>query len=181
VRIQTKKSLIIKKIILWTIGAITFSIVVFSAYQLFNPQLNPIPMSLRKQLTFSPFVIPSSTKGYSTSSYRFNIAENSVQVLSYKIGLPSHTVTISEYTQPAQFTEIPDFKTTFLSNAIKQYATVQTSNGVIYLGRLSKQNNAQVGVMLERGLVVFLLPDSDIEQSGWRELGDQFEIQKSAT
>jgi hypothetical protein len=140
---------------------------------------NPIPPEIRKQLTFSPFVLPVGTKDFSTADYKLTTAESGIKVLSY--GIHTNTgaaVTLSEYTQPDQFTDIAEYKDRFLTNVAKQYATVQTSNGVIYLGRLTRDNNRQLGIMLEKGLLVFMNPDKEMDQVQWHSLGDQLVIQK---
>ncbi|TAL14613.1 hypothetical protein EPN95_02315 [Patescibacteria group bacterium] len=140
---------------------------------------DPIPTSIRSRLTFSPFVIPMNTTKYTTSNYVFAIPEGAVDTLSYTItSKDGQTITLSEYTQPQQFNDIPDYKNQFLSNVIQQYDTVQTVSGAINLGHLTKQHNKQVGVMIERGLLVFLNPSTDLSSSQWRSLGDQFVIQK---
>jgi hypothetical protein len=111
--------------------------------------------------------------------YKLTIAESDIKVLSY--GIHTNTgaaVTLSEYTQPDQFTDIAEYKDRFLTNVAKQYATVQTSNGVIYLGRLTRDNNRQLGIMLEKGLLVFMNPDKEMDQVQWHSLGDQLVIQK---
>ncbi len=94
------------------------------------------------------------------------------------IHFDGNTVTVSEYSQPPEFTEIPEYKNRFLSNVINQYDTVQTSNGTIYLGRATKQDKKQLALMIERGLLVFMSPDKDLANAQWRSIGDQFEIQK---
>lgn len=139
---------------------------------------NPIPDNIQSQLTFSPFVLPSGSKEYSTSDYTFTTPEEQVQVLSYVIRLQDSTIAVSEYTQPPEFIDIPEYKDRFLTNIAKQYDTVPTANGTIYLGRLSRQNDKQLAVMLERGLLVFMSPDKDLTPSQWRNIGDQLEIQK---
>lgn len=142
---------------------------------------NPIPTHLRPQLSFSPFVMPSSARSYTTDGYKFSTAEGKVQILSYIIHTKdAGSVAVSEYTQPQEFSEIPEYKDRFLTNVAKQDGTVQTSNGTIYLGRMSAQNNKQLAVMLERGLIVFMSPDRDLDQADWRRLGDQLTIQKIA-
>lgn len=141
--------------------------------------INPIPQQIRSQLTFSPFVLPSNTNNYSATDYKFSTAEDKVQILSYLIHSKNSTISVSEYPQPLEFTEIPEYKDRFLTNIINQYATVTTANGVIYLGRAVKQNNKQLAIMIERGLLVFMSPDKDLEQTEWRNLGDQLEIQKN--
>ncbi|MGB3945270.1 MAG: hypothetical protein WBK76_00315 [Candidatus Saccharimonadales bacterium] len=56
---------------------------------------------------------------------------------------------------------------------------MQSANGTIYLGRLSKQDNKQVGIMIERGLLVFFYPTTgDIDEVTWRKLGDALQVQK---
>ena len=147
-------------------------------YQYMTRDSNPIPQQMRSKLTFSPFVIPTDTKNISTSNYKFDKVEDGTEIFSYLISLKSYNVTISEYTQPSQFTDIPEYKNQFLSEVIKQYGTVQTSNGTIYLGRAAKQNNKQLAIMIESGLIVFLNPDKELTNAQWRSIGDQLEIQK---
>lgn len=147
-----------------------------------GPGPSPIPESISSKLNFSPFIIPESNEEFTTRSYKLG-SENSdaVPVFSYIITSADakHSITVSEYTQPAEYSDIPEYKTQFLSNIAKQYATVQSSNGTIYLGRQSKQNNKQLAVMLERGLLVFFAPTTgDVDEATWRALGDALEIQK---
>lgn len=156
--------------VLITIGAVGFW------YTTRTP--SPIPSEISSQLTFSPLVISKNTDNYSTTDYKFSTAEGKVQILSYLIHLKGSTVSISEYVQPTEFVEIPEYKDRFLTNIIKQYATIQTANGTIYLGRAVKQNDKQLAVMIERGLLVFMSPDKEITEEQWRKLGDKLEIQK---
>lgn len=101
-----------------------------------------------------------------------------MQLLTFIVHFNGKAVTVSEYIQPPQFAEITEYKERFLNNVIKQYATVQTSNGTIYLGKQQKQNDKQLGIMLERGLVIMFNPEHDLTQAEWRHLGDQFDVQK---
>lgn len=149
-------------------------------YRYVTRDTSPIPPTLRAQLTFSPFVLPKESKTYTTTDYKFSTAEGNVQILSYLIHLNNSTITVSEYAQPSQFAEIPGYKDSFLSNVIQQYATVQTSNGTIYLGRLPRQNNQQLAIMVERGLLVLMSPNKEINGPQWRTLVEQFEIEKIA-
>jgi len=140
--------------------------------------VSSIPEDIRTQLTFSPFVIPNNTKNYSTADYKFSTAEDKVKILSYATKLEDSIISVSEYPQPPEFTEITEYKDRFLSNIINQYDTVQTVNGTIYLGRATKQDNKQLGVMIERGLLVFMSPSQDLDSNAWRNFGDKLEIQK---
>lgn len=137
-----------------------------------------LPIEISSTLTFSPFVL-SKSQEFTASDYKFSTAENNIQILNYVIKtFDGTTITLSEYTQPPEFTEIPEYKDRFLTNVAQQYDTVQTANGTIYLGRLAKQKNRQLGVMLERGLIVFMSPDKPLDKTQWRALGDQLYIQK---
>lgn len=167
-----------KKVVI--IAVIILTTAAVGGYLYITRDTSPIPPQVRKQLTFSPFVIPVETKNYSTTNYNFSTAEEEVQILSYKINATGWVISISEYPQPPQFAEIPEYKSRFLDNVAKQYETVSTSSGTIYLGRAVKLNNKQLGVMLERGLLVFLSPDKDLSEDQWRKLGDQMEIEKVA-
>ncbi len=165
----------------WRIFALAVAIcgLAGGAYYYSAASPSPLPASIQADLTFSPFVIPRSAAHYSSTDFKFSTAENKVQILSYLIHTENHgVISISEYAQPPEFTEVPEYKDRFLTNVSKQYATVQTANGTIYLGRLARQNDKQLGVMLEKGLLVFLSPARELDQAAWRNLGDQLEVQK---
>jgi hypothetical protein len=87
-------------------------------------------------------------------------------------------VTLSEYPQPPQFNDIPEYRDRFLNNIASQYKTVQSASGVIYLGKMVKQDGRQLGIMLERGLIVFMNPERELSDAEWRQLGDLLEIRK---
>ena len=168
----------IKSIVIRTVVAVVLTAGLVTGYLYFTRDTNPIPNDIRQQLTFSPFVVPSGAADITTSNYAYTTAEDQVYVFSFVVQLPNEKVIISEYIQPPEFTDIPESRERFLTNIAKQYATVPTSNGTIYLGRLSLQDDKQVGILLERGLLVFMNPDNDLDEATWRRLGDQLEIQK---
>ncbi len=140
---------------------------------------NPIPIDIRKKLVFSPFVLPKGSKEYVTKDYKYSTSEDRVPILSFIIhSNEGADIALSEYAQPPQFNDIPEYKERFLTNVAKQYDSVQTSNGTIYLGKMTRQNNKQLAVMLEKGLLVFMNPNTEINQAQWRKLGDNLEIKK---
>jgi hypothetical protein len=150
-----------------------------TVYRYMTKAQNPLPATISSKLTFSPFVLPSDHYDYHVSDYRLSKTEDGTQLLSFRVLTPSTTrVDVSEYPEPPQFTDIPEYKDRFLSNVVQQYQSVSTANGTIYLGKLAKQSNRQVGVMLERGLIMFLNPNKEMDAAAWRQLGDKFEIQK---
>jgi hypothetical protein len=162
---------------MWTLAVLSLAAIGVGGYLYFAHDNNPIPAALRSQLTFSPFVLPKDTKEYTTTDYKFITAEDKVRTLSYSIHTTNGIISVQEQSQPLEFTEIAEYKDRFLNN-MKQYDTVQTANGIIYLGRLALQDNKQVGIMIERGLLVFMRPDKELNAPQWRNLGDQLEIQK---
>lgn len=168
----------IKTSIVWAVAVLVFAASLTAGYLYLSRDNNPIPDDIQRQLTFSPFVLPSNTADITTSDYAYTSAEDKVQVFTFVVQLPETKVAVSEYIQPPEFTDIAEYRERFLTNIAKQYATVPTSNGTIYLGRLSLQDNKQVGILLERGLLVFMNPDKELDEASWRELGDQLEIQK---
>lgn len=140
-----------------------------------------IPAPIRQELAFSPLIVTLDNKDYEATDYKLSEVEDGVQLLSFVVHFQDKKVTVSEYTQPPQFVEITEYRERFLNNVIKQYATVQTANGTIYLGKQQKQNDKQLGIMLERGLVILFNPEENLTQAEWRRLGDQFDIQKIDT
>lgn len=164
---------------LMALGAVLLASGAIIAYRAATRPTSPMPPSVQDQLTFSPLVIPLGNKTYTTSEYKFTPVEDNVHVLTYRAVSTDAQLTVTEYPQPTQFTEVPEYKERFLSNVIGQYSTVQTANGTIYLGRPAKQGDKQVGVLLERGLLVFMQPDQDMDPALWRQFGDSLEIQKA--
>lgn len=166
---------------LWILGGMIAAIaLVASGFALANvlkPRQNPIPSSLSSQLEFSPFVIPANVESPKTSDYKVGRVEADT-VLSYVIHIDDATVTVSEYQQPPQFSDVPDFKDKFLENTIQKSTSLSTSSGTIILGTQAKQQNKQLGVMLERGLVVFMNPSKSLEQKQWRAIGDALDVVK---
>lgn len=140
-----------------------------------------IPSQVSTNLTFSPFALAGDAGSYSASDYKFSTAEGDVQILTYLIHTQDGTtITVSQYAQPPEFNDIPEYKDRFLTNVAKQYDTVQTSNGTVYLGRMTKQDNKQLAVMTEKGLLVLMNPDKEMSQAQWRSLVERLEIQKTS-
>ena len=166
---------------LWILGGIIAAIALvaagFALANLLKPRPNPIPSSLSSQLEFSPLVIPANVESPKTSDYKVGKIEEDT-VLSYIIHIDDATVTVSEYQQPSQFSDVPDFKDKFLENTIQQSTSVSTAGGTIILGTQAKQQNKQLGMMLERGLVVFMNPSKSLEQKQWRTIGDALDVVK---
>jgi hypothetical protein len=150
----------------------------FIAYTVWPRDTGLIPKAVAKELAFSPLVLTGEGTGVFASEFRVTNAEDGSKVLIYQINMPDNMITVSQYAQPPQFSEIPDYKDRFLTNVANQYTTVQTSNGTIYLGRMAKQDNKQLAVMVERGLLIFMNPQHDLEPAQWRSIGEQLELQK---
>jgi hypothetical protein len=159
------------------IAAIAFIAAGFALANFLKPRPNPIPTSVSSQLDFSPLVIPANVKNPTTSDYKVGKVEDDT-VLSYIIHIDDATVTVSEYQQPSQFSDVPDFKDKFLENTIQKSTSISTASGTIILGTQAKQQNKQLGVMLERGLVVFMNPSKTLEQKQWRTIGDTLDVVK---
>lgn len=152
----------------------------YGVYAYMTHKTAVLPASIQTKLTFSPLVVDGNSQDFTSSDFKSSKVEDGTELLSFLVHTASgNTVSVSEYTQPPQFTDIPEYKSRFLSNVAKQYDTVQTSNGVIYLGRQAKNNNKQLAVMLEKGLVIFMAPDKEIDNTQWRKLGDQLELQEN--
>jgi len=139
---------------------------------------NPIPKDLRTNLSFSPLVIPLDSIQINSRDYELSKAEDGAQILSYNLEVKNYEVIVSEYVQPPEFTDITGYRDRFLTNVIAQHATVQTANGTIYLGTLSQSNGEQIGVMIEKGLMVFMRPSAELDEMTWRFIGDRFVIVK---
>lgn len=158
-------------VLIVAIGAIV------TLFILTRPPKEPVP-TWQSELNFSPFLISNNASGYTESDHKVSVSEEEVKILSYVVTTPQTTVTISEYPQPPQFNDIPEYRDRFLNNIASQYKTVQTASGVIYVGKMVKQGDKPLGVMLERGLIVFMNPARELSDTEWRELGDLLEIKK---
>lgn len=175
VRINPRRK--IKNIVLFAIIAGVIIIMLSGVLLYFNRDRNPIPNDLRSSLVFSPLVIPLEDDTFTTKNYTLNRAENNDQILSYTITFEDKDIAVSQYTQPTEFIEIPEYKDRFLTNVVQQNEVVQTANGAIYLGQLSKQDNAQLGVMLENGLIIFMRPNQPLDANEWRRIGENLQVQ----
>ncbi len=144
--------------------------------------VSTLPTDIREQMEFSPFVISSTSSDYTASNYEYFPTEDGSRSLYFQVTAASgEKIGVTQSVQPQAFNEIPDYKTQFLTNTVQQSTTAQTSNGPIYVGQGVKENNFQIAVMLERGLIVLMRPiDSSQEFDGatWRRLGEAFELEK---
>ena len=166
----------------WLIMAVVVALTVLSAWLAFRtlqPTYNgPIPQAISSQLDFTPFVVRADAAGYKQTSFKYAPVEGDTKILSYVITLPNNTSVIaSEYPQPPQFNEIPDYKAKFLEN--KSEDTVLTDNGIIYLSHPEKQKETQIGLMLEKGLIIFFNPANNLTASEWRDLGNSLVTQRT--
>ena len=146
---------------------------------LITQPVSSVPSDIRKDLEFSPLVPVKNTGEISASSFKISSSENDTQTLSYILQSGDATVTVTQQTQPSQFVDIPEYKERFLSGVVKQYKTVQTTNGVIYLGKGDKEDSMTLAVMLEKGLLVFMNPSTELNDSEWRTIGDSLTIEKT--
>ncbi len=160
------------------IGLSIIGLVALANYEYLQRQAARIPTPIRTELTFSPFVLPLGSKEYKATNYKLAEPEQGVQLMSYVISSREAKITISQYVQPPQFTDIPEYKDRFLSSIVKQYGAVPTANGTVYLGLQEKQNNKQLAIMIERGLIVLMNPEKDLTDQQWRGIGEILEIQK---
>ncbi|NCU37597.1 hypothetical protein EOL96_00845 [Candidatus Saccharibacteria bacterium] len=131
-----------------------------------------------ESLDFSPLVVTGSSS-FKPYDYKTSVMGDGVILLTYIIPLDSdRSVTVSEYPQPSQFTDVPDFKEKFLEDVIQQTSSVSSAGGTIILGKMAKQNNQQMAVMLDHGLVVFLVPSTELSERDWRKIGDSLVVQR---
>ena len=136
-----------------------------------------IPISIHKQLSFSPLAYTGGSS-YEAGSYKYDSKE---KILSYIIKSDDgNIITVSEQSQPPQFTEIPEYKDKFLDNVMKRYDSVQSLNGVVYLTHPSKQKK-QVAVIIDKGLIVFMSANKDLSETEWRKLADNMAIERVKT
>ncbi len=150
----------------------------FTLAQVLKPKDNPVPASVSKQLDFTPLIVPSNLDTIKTTDYKVSTVEDGTQLLTYIIHIADATVTVSEYTQPSQFSDVPDFQDKFLENVIQKTTSISTASGTIILGQQAKQQNKQLAIMLERGLVVLMNPSKTLEQKQWRTIGDALDVIK---
>ena len=168
-----------RTIVFWVIGGLLLIGLGFAAWFFLLRDTNPVPKDIRASLSFSPLVVPTDSSHFKTEQYGLSRAEDDTQILTYTIKGDGFTVKLSEYTQPSEFTEVTEYKERFLTNVVQQKKTIQTANGTIYIGGLSKQNNAEIGVMMENGLLVFMQPSRSLDDTEWRRVGESLEIRRS--
>lgn len=178
IRLRRNRWRIFRTVLLVVGGIAALVIAATVVWSIFARDTNPVPLAMRSQLTFSPFVIPKDNETYTTSDYRLTKAEDDTLILSYTITGAGSSVEVSQYTQPLQFIDIPEYKDRFLTSVLQQSGTIPTANGTVYVGQLTKQDNQPLGVMLDKGLIVFLRPTEALEETEWRRLGETLSIQK---
>ncbi len=140
---------------------------------------NPIPTEVSNALTFSPLILPNYVTDYTTSNYQIGTGENQEQFFTYDIHGPNDTiVSVTESRQPPEFSEVAEYKDRFLTNVVMQTSSISTAGGTLYLGRQARQADKQLAVMLERGLLIFMNPSRPLDESTWRDIADQLEIQR---
>jgi hypothetical protein len=178
-RIRTNPARRMRLITLWALLAIIVGTSSYFGYKFFTRDTSPIPADIRAKLSFSPLVIPKDNTDYIADTYNLATPDQGTQVLTYHLTKKDGTtIVVSEYIQPNQFTDIPEYKNKFLSDVIKQSDSAQTSNGTVYIGRVG-QANSQVGVMIEKGLLVFMNPSHSLDTDTWRKLGNQLIVQNT--
>ncbi len=139
---------------------------------------NPIPTDVRASLVFSPLTVPKDHASLSSTSYALSLSENGTQILTNKIIQNDTEILVSQYVQPSEFTDIPEYKDRFLTNVVRQQQVVQTSNGPAYIGSLERDNGSQIVVLLENGLIVLMKPSKPLEQSDWRRIIEALELRR---
>ena len=132
-----------------------------------------VPSAIRSKLPFSPLVYVGAE--YKVSSYKYASEE---KIFSYVIKDDSgNYITVAEQVQPPQFTDIPEYKDRFLDNVTRRYATVQSSGITVYLTRPPKQAK-QVGIIIDKGLLVFMSANKDLNEDQWRKIADHLELER---
>lgn len=176
-KIRTSPTRRLRLVTLWVCLAVLVGTAGYFGYKFFTRSANPIPSSISSKLTFSPLVIPKNDQQYTTDRYNFFTPEGQTPTLTYNIHLRNGTtIVVSQYTQPSEFNEIPDYKSHFIAGIFKQANDLSTSNGTLYTGQSSKLN-AQLGIMIEKGLIVFMFPNQSIDDATWRQLSDHLVVQ----
>ncbi len=135
-----------------------------------------VPASVRSDLSFSPLVPTSDA--IKTSDFKLGRAEDGTQTLAFTILADQVRIAVNQYAQPKQFIDVPEYKERFLSGVVNQTNTVQTSSGVIYIGR-TDTDNRQIAVMIENGLLIFFNPASELPDETWRKIGDSLQVEKT--
>lgn len=169
---RSKKLLII---ILSIVGALALVLlgVILARFVFSSPQL--LPSDISRSISFSPLVV-SPTNTVSATNYDLSQVEDGTTLLTYTITSGQATIEVSQYPEPSQFADIPDFRSKFLADVIQQTGSVSSASGTLYLGQMAKQKNKQLAVMLEKGLIVFLMPDRSLDETQWRAIGDSLTV-----
>lgn len=176
------KAVWISGLVLVIIGA-TIAVTILVMRDVSRSDSIKVPVEVAAKLTFTPMVLVPSEGGPTASNYQAGTVVDKdgtkTMVFSYKITMSDGTVVVvGQNEQPPQFTDIKDYKEKFLSEQVQQTSSVSTAGGTIYIGRQAKQSNNQLGVIVDRGLIVFLSPARPLEQNEWRIIGDNLDVVK---
>lgn len=172
---SVKLKLLIIILIVASIGAAMGTLLYFTRDR------SPIPAEQRSELTFSPLIIPKDDREIVSSNFVVAPSEDgATQLLTHSLRFNNTDILVSQYPQPPEFIEIPEYRERFLNNVVRQEQVVQTVNGTIYLGTLAKGDDSQIAVMLEKGLIVFMKPNEPLGQTSWRTIGDRLVVQPTS-
>lgn len=143
------------------------------------PKPTVLPDPIRQRMSFSPLVTVQDSP-YKSRDFKLGRNENGAEILSFVTATPSgNDIVVTEQALPQEFTDIPEYRDKFLEN--KKDDTVATASGTINLFRATKQDNKVAGLMIERGLLIFLNPAKPLAKDEWRAFGDQLELQRVTT
>lgn len=162
---------------LWVTIAIAAAVLIIGGAGLFvmtrSPQ--PIPSSVSKQLSFSPFALsPSRANGATAKSFRY---DKSQSVFSFVLTTANHhTFTVSEQASPQNFSDIPTLYTKLL-DGLNQFDTVSTFNGTLTLTRPS--GGGEAGVLNDKGVLMFIRSASgSVSKDEWKQVTEMLDIDK---
>lgn len=149
-------------------------------YDKFRPiDDGPIPAEIASQLDFTPIIISKESAEYKVAKYEYGSMEDGIKRLVFEVTLPGNKkATFTEETQPSQFYDVAEYRTKFLETKSEQ--TVITDIGVIHLSKPEKQNNRHIGLILEKGLMIFINPTTELTNEEWRSLGNVLTTQKTS-
>ncbi|OYW85724.1 hypothetical protein B7Z17_01800 [Candidatus Saccharibacteria bacterium 32-49-10] len=159
----------------WTLIAAASFAGLFFLYQA-NKPVSPLPETIKSTMDFSPFVLPTDNPHYTSENFTYGAPDDKqpdVRVLRFVATSKTNSakMTVTEQIIPDQFTDIPEYKEKFLEGYRSD--TVQSANGIIYIG---KKDNQEIGIMFEKGLMVFLYPEQTISKNEWRQFAETLEI-----
>lgn len=138
-------------------------------------QRSAFPTDVKKQASFLIFY---PRRGSEAEINRQSIAyDSSAKVVSYSLIFVGNQLIVNQQATPETFVDIPDYYPNLLEK-LNKTSTLPTELGDVHLTRPTELKGKQSAVVNHKGTLVFVQPDKDIDEDGWRRFFNSLDAVK---